>query len=89
MFKTSLKEAILSIETKTPAGVEALFYIMSETRPLFIWNIGQTVKVNNKDFYTHLDNFNNNWYGKMLLYCDPNDAKTQTFVDVSELEEND
>lgn len=75
MFKNSLKEAILSIDTKTSAGVETLFYIMGETRPLFIWSIGQPVKVDNKDFYTHLDNYNS-WYQKLMLYCDPSDAKT-------------
>lgn len=45
MLKEQLKQAILTIESKSSADIETLFFIMSETRPLGHWNIGQVIKM--------------------------------------------
>lgn len=39
-LKSQLKEAVLSIETKSPGDIETLFFIIAETRPNSHWNVG-------------------------------------------------
>ena len=54
-LKSKLKEAVLSLETKSPADIEALFFIITETRALYHWNIGSAIKVGKDEIYTVLD----------------------------------
>lgn len=42
-LKTKLKAALLSLETKSDAEVEALFFMMGETRVQNNWTVGQAV----------------------------------------------
>lgn len=61
-LKSQLKEAVLSIETKSPADIETLFFIIAETRPNSHWNIGATIKMGNDETYTVLDTGSNSWF---------------------------
>lgn len=85
-LKSQLKEAVLSIETKSPGDIETLFFIIAETRPNSHWNVGQTIKMGNDEIYTVLDAGFEMMY-KILLYCDKSDPKLQTYLNSKDSDE--
>ena len=55
-LKAQLREALLSIETKTNGEVETLINLIGEMRVLNHFNVGQAVKNDEGDLYTLVDN---------------------------------
>lgn len=67
MFKAQLKKAFLSVETLTDAQADLIFFITSETRPMFEWSAGQVVKMPDGVRCVIVDS---SLYHRNVLYCD-------------------
>ena len=70
------------MESKSQAGVETLFFLMGETRPLHSWNVGQVVRAGDGEIYTIL-NTDDDQQLRDLLYVDTENPKRQEFVERS------